>query len=63
MLFWVENGVGRRMGVLDEVVIVEREGAVLGGKCGHRVVTDGTLLYSCVRAMCSSQITLGRTCL
>ena len=30
MPFWVENGVGRGMCVLDGVVIVEGEGAVFG---------------------------------
>jgi len=41
------SGVGRGMGVLDGVVIVEEEGAVL-------VVNLGTLLHSCARATRSS---------
>jgi len=45
MLFGVVTGVGRRMGVLDGVVIVEREGAALGeiwgvpfNQCRHSFV-------------------------
>jgi len=34
------SGVCRWMGVLDGVVIVEREGAVLGVNVGHTIVTD-----------------------
>jgi len=35
------SGVGRSMGVLDGVVIVEGEGAVLGLNVGRRIVTSG----------------------
>jgi len=35
------NGVGRGMGVLDGVVIIEGERAVLGVNFGHPIVTDG----------------------
>jgi len=37
---WDGSGVGRGMGVLDEVVIVE-EGAVLELNLGHPIVTNG----------------------
>jgi len=43
-------------------VIVETEGATLGVNFGRPIVTNGDLLYSCAKAMRSSQITLGRTC-
>jgi len=39
MLLWVVSGVGRGMGVLDGVEIVE-EGAVLGVYVGHSIVTN-----------------------
>jgi len=42
MPFGVVSGVGRGMGVL--VVIVEREGAVLGVNLGRPITTNGTLL-------------------
>jgi len=35
------NGVGRDMGVLDGVVIIVREGAVLGMNLGHPIITSG----------------------
>jgi len=47
------------MGLLDGVVIVEGVGAVLRVNVGHPIVTNGTLLGSCARAMHCSQITLG----
>jgi len=34
------------------VVIVEREGTVLGESVGRPIVTDGTLLRSCARQPC-----------
>jgi len=37
MPFGLVSGVGRGMGVLDGLMIIEREGAVLG----HPIVTDG----------------------
>jgi len=45
----VVNGVGRGMGVLDEVVIVEGEGAVSGVNLGRPIVINGafaTRLFS-----------------
>jgi len=59
MPFGMVSGVGRGMGVLNGVVIVEGSFVV---NLGRPIVTYGTLLYSCVRVTCSSQITLGRTC-
>jgi len=41
MPFGVVSGVGRRIGVLDAVEIVEGEGAVLGVNMGHPIVTNG----------------------
>jgi len=38
------SGVGGGMGVLDEVVIIEGEGAVLGVNVGHPIVTNGDLV-------------------
>ena len=55
MPFGVMSGVGRGMGVLDGVVIVEREGAVLEANFGRPIVANGAF------ATRSSQITL-RTC-
>jgi len=40
MPFGVMSGVGRGMVVLDEVVIVEGEGAVLGANLGRPIVTN-----------------------
>ena len=44
MPFGVVSGVGRWIGVLDRVEIVEREGAVLGVNEGHPIVTSGDLV-------------------
>jgi len=44
MLFGVESGVGRGMGILDGVIIVEGEEAVLGVNLGRLVVTNGDIL-------------------
>jgi len=44
MPFRVVGGVARVMGVLDRVVIVEGEGAVLGVNLGRPTGTSGTLL-------------------
>jgi len=54
------SGVGRGMSVLDGAVIAEGEWAVLGigSEFGCPIVTNGTLLCSCARATCSSQMTL-----
>ena len=41
MPFGLVSGVGRRMGVLDGVIIVEGERAVLGVKFGRYIVTSG----------------------
>ena len=40
MPFGMVNGVGRKMGVLDGVVIVEGEGALLRANLGRPVVTN-----------------------
>jgi len=59
----VSAGIGRRMGVLYGVAIVEGEGpegAALGDEFGASHCNQmGTLLRSCARATRSSQITLG----
>ena len=55
MPFGVVSGVGLGVGVLDGVVIVEGEGAVLEVNLGHAIVTNGAF------ATHSSQIIL-RTC-
>jgi len=59
----VVSGVGRGMGVLNGVEIVEGEGAVLGVNVGHLIVTSGDcgvviLSREGWRRGCS-QITLG----
>ena len=60
MTFGMVSRVGRGMGVLDGVKIVERKGAVLGVNVGVPLKPIGTLLRSCARAATrSSQITLG----
>jgi len=41
MLFGMVSGVSRMMGVLDEVMIIEVGGAVLGVNLGHPTVTNG----------------------
>jgi len=41
MAFGMVSGVGRGMGILDGVVIVEEEGAVLGLNLGHTILTNG----------------------
>jgi len=41
MPFRVVSGVGRGMGVLDGVVIVEQKGAVLCVNLGRTIVTNG----------------------
>jgi len=46
MLFGVVSGVGRGMGVLDGVEIVEGEGTVLGVNVGHSIATNGELWHS-----------------
>jgi len=56
MPFGAVSGVSRGMGVLDGVVIVKGEGAVLRVNLGHPIVTNGAFVTR------SSQITL-RTCL
>ena len=61
MPFGVVSGVSRMMGVLDGVMIVEVEGAVLGVNLGRPTVTNWTMLNSSATATRSSQITL-RTC-
>jgi len=60
----VVSRVGQEMGVLDGVVIVEGEGAVLKVNLGHPVVTNGTLLRSSARATHSllSERTCSDTC-
>jgi len=46
MPFGVVSVVGRGMGVLDGVEIVEEEGAVLGLNVGHPIVINRTLWRS-----------------
>ena len=41
MLFGMVSGVGKGMGVLDGVEIVEGVGAVFGVNLGHPIVTNG----------------------
>jgi len=41
MPFGVVSGIGRGMSVLDGVVIVEGEGAVLEVNLGHPILTNG----------------------
>ena len=41
MLLGMVSGVGRGMGVLDGVVIVKGEGAVLGVNLEHPIVANG----------------------
>ena len=53
-------GVGRGMGILDGMVIVEVERVVLKVNLGRPIVTNHTNGDAATR---SSQITLGRTCL
>ena len=53
------SGVGRGMGVLDRVAIVEGEGAVFGVNFGRAIVTNGGHCGVCARATRSSKITLG----
>jgi len=61
MPFWVMIGVGRRMGVLDGVEIVERDGAVLGVNVGCPIVTNGILCMRGGNALFQNDF--GRTCL
>jgi len=44
MPFGAVSGVGQRMGVLDGIVIVEGEGAVLRVKLGRPIVTNGAFV-------------------
>jgi len=44
MPFGMVSGVGRGMGVLDGVVIVEGEGTVLGVNLGRPIVTNGDVV-------------------
>ena len=45
MPFGMVSGVGRRIGVLDGVEIIEREGRdSFGGKVGHHTVTNGNFV-------------------
>jgi len=41
MPFGVVSGVGRRIGVLDGVIIIEGEGTVLRVNLGRPIVTNG----------------------
>jgi len=49
MLFGVVSEVGRGMGVLDGVDIVERKGAVLGVSVGHILLTTMVLVFYAVQ--------------
>ena len=44
MPFWMVSEVGRGMGVLDGVVIVEGKGQFLGVNLGRHVVTNGAFV-------------------
>jgi len=41
MPFRMVSGIGRGIGVLDGVIIVEREGAVLGVNFARPIITNG----------------------
>ena len=43
---WGSEWVGRGIGVLDGVEVVEEEGATLGVNMGHPIVTSGILWRS-----------------
>jgi len=62
MLLVLMSGVSRGMGVLDGGSDRRRGRASFGVNLGHPIVINGTLLHSCVRATCSSQMSLWRTC-
>jgi len=59
MLFGIVSGVGRRMVVLDGVVIVEGEEAVLGVNLGHPIVTDEDFVASLCGSACSDRAVVG----
>ena len=58
MPFGMVSWVGRGIGVLTGVVIVEGKWAVLGVNLGRLIVTNGNLLHSRARATRSSHIAL-----
>ena len=47
----VSSGVGRGMGVIDGVVIVEEEGAVLGVNLGRPIVTNGAFASALLKLL------------
>jgi len=53
MLFGVVSRVSRRIGVLDGVVIVEGEGAVLGMYLGHLIASNGAFVAYLCGSACS----------
>jgi len=59
MPFGVVRGVGRGMGVLDGVIIVEWEGAILEVNVGRPIVTNGTLLRRCVEVRRAIELSFG----
>jgi len=59
MPFGVVNGVSQWMGVLNVVVIIEREGQFCGWIWSVPLLPMGTFFRICARATHSSQITLG----
>jgi len=60
MPFGVVSGVGREMGVLDGVVIIKREWAVLGVNLGRPVVTIGAFVaYLCGSAYSDRAVICG----
>jgi len=61
MPFAVVSGVGRGMCVLDGVVLVEGEGAVLRLNLGRPIVTNGDFVAYLCESDALFPITLGRT--
>jgi len=59
MPFGVVSRVGRGMGVLYRVVIVEGEGAVLGVNVGHPIVTTNQWGLCCVVVWKSFGVVIG----
>jgi len=55
MPFGMVSGVGRMMGVLDGVVIVKVEGAVLGVNLGHPIETSGDFVAQLCGSVCSDR--------
>ena len=54
-----QSGVGRGICVLDGVVIVKAEGAVVAVNLGCPIVTMGNLLHSCVEVRETIELSFG----